>query len=249
MKLEDVIHTAAGFSGWNHAEKIKFFAWFLHAHEKQEYFTPAQIKACFDRLNLAPPSVVGPFLAAMEKRKPKEALRSASGYRLESRVREQFDSRFGQRPATAHVHQLLSELPTRMPELTEKMYLEEALICFRHKAFRAAIVMCWNLAFEHLCSLVLAKHIAAFNKQLPLSFPKADITYITIRDDFSRLKENQILQVCKSANIISGSVHKILSEKLDRRNIAAHPSGVTVSEATAEEFIKDLIENVVLKFS
>jgi hypothetical protein len=45
-------------------------------------------------------------------------------------------------------------------------------------------------------------------------------------DDFQELKQSQVLQVCKSANIISGSIHKILKEKLERRNIAAHPSGV-----------------------
>jgi hypothetical protein len=56
-----------------------------------------------------------------------------------------------------------------------------------------------------------------------------------------------VLQVAKSANIISGSVHKILKEKLDRRNIAAHPSNVTVSKLTAEDVILDLVQNVVLK--
>jgi hypothetical protein len=56
----------------------------------------------------------------------------------------------------------------------------------------------------------------------------------------------QILQVCKSANIITGSLHKILKEKLDRRNVAAHPSQVVVSQLTAEDFIKDVVENVVL---
>jgi hypothetical protein len=55
------------------------------------------------------------------------------------------------------------------------------------------------------------------------------------------------LQVCKSALLISGSVHKIMKEKLDRRNIAAHPSGVGTFAPTAEEYIKDLVENVVLK--
>ena len=65
--------------------------------------------------------------------------------------------------------------------------------------------------------------------------------------DFQELKESRVLQACKSANIISGSPYKILKEKLDRRNIAAHPLGVVVAQPTAEEFIKDLIENVVLK--
>ena len=107
--------------------------------------------------------------------------------------------------------------------------------------------MAWNLAYDHLCEFVLANHLAAFNTQLPRSFPRADISAIAKRDDFSELKESQVLQVCRSANITSGSLQKVLKEKLDRRNVAAHPSGVATSQLTAEEFIKDLIENVVLK--
>jgi hypothetical protein len=56
-----------------------------------------------------------------------------------------------------------------------------------------------------------------------------------------------VLQVCASANIISGNIHKIAKEKLVRRNIAAYPSSVVTTPATAEEFIRDLVENVVLQ--
>jgi hypothetical protein len=39
----------------------------------------------------------------------------------------------------------------------------------------------------------------------------------------------------------------ILKEKLDRRNIAAHPANLKMLQSTAEEVIRDLVENVVLK--
>ena len=143
----------------------------------------------------------------------------------------------------------LTELPAKIQISAERCYLEEALICFRNKAFRAAVVMCWNLAFDHLCEFVLKdpSRLAAFNTQLPKSFPKADIKSVSNRDHFTALKEFQVLQICDSANIISKSLHKILKEKLERRNIAAHPSGTVTSQPTAEEFIRDLVENVVLK--
>jgi len=142
---------------------------------------------------------------------------------------------------------VLRELPSKLIVPVEKAYLDEALRCFRHDAVRAAIVMTWNLAYAHLCNVILVKHLPAFNTQLPLSFPRAEISTIATRDDFEALKESQVLQVAKSANIISGSVHKILKEKLDRRNIAAHPSNVVIRPETAEEFILDLVQNVVLK--
>lgn len=249
MTLPDLLTTVDGFAGWSHADKIRLFAWYLHTYESRSHFTAAQIESCYERLNAAPPTRISPFLSAMEKRKPKEVLKDATGYRLESRMREKFDTRFGQRAATVQVHRILSDLPAKVPALAERAYLEEALICFRHKAFRASIVMCWNLAYDHLCEFVLARHLARFNSQFPKTYPRLPFTPIAVRDDFGVLKESQVLQVCKSAGIVSDSIHKILQEKLNRRNIAAHPSGVHISEATAEELIKDLVENVILKFT
>lgn len=247
MELKQAIQGIDGFSDWPFAEKIKFFGWFLHTHRNQPYFSSGDIRKCFDELSASPPSAIPPFLSSMTDRKVPVLLKRPSGYCLESRTREHFDRLYGQREITVHVHNLLSELPARIPTVTEQQYLVEALICLKHGAFRAAIVMCWNLAFDHLCRFVIDKHLADFNLQLPKTYSKADITTIAKRDDFSELKESQVIQVCKSANIISGSLHKILKEKLDRRNVAAHPSGVHVSQFTAEEVIKDLIENVVLK--
>jgi hypothetical protein len=249
MTLADLLTTVDGFGNWSHADKIKLFAWYLHTYESRTHFTAPQIASCYQRLNAAPPSSIAPFLAAMEKRKPKEALKDSAGYRLENRVREKLDLRFGQRSATVQVHKILTDLPAKIPATTERAYLEEALICFRHKAFRTSIVMCWNLAYDHLCEYVLAMHLAAFNSQFPKTYPKADFSPVVTRDHFGVLKESQVLQVCKSAGIVSDSIHKIPQEKLNRRNIAAHPSGVHISEATAEEFIKDLVENVVMKFT
>jgi hypothetical protein len=249
MNLEDVTNSIEGFSNWSFADKIKFFGWYLHAYCQKESFKSADIKDCFEKLNLAQPSLIGPFLTAMVKKNPKEALQNGTSFRLETRVRQQLDGLYGQRAATVQVHKILSELPSRISSSNEQKYLEEAIICFRYKAFRAAVVMCWNLAFDHLCQLILDKHLTEFNSQLPKSYPKAEISSVAKRDDFTELKESQVLQVCKSANIISDGVYKVLKQKLERRNIAAHPSGVITSEPTAEEFIKDLIENVVLKLT
>ncbi|HEU6449490.1 MAG TPA: hypothetical protein VFV23_13740 [Verrucomicrobiae bacterium] len=248
MNLEDITNSINGFVDWTFVEKIKFFAWYLHTYQQKEYLGNNDIQKCFDELHLESPSLIGPFIVAMGKKNPKEMiLKSSLGYKLEARVRQKFDNLYGQRAATVQIHKLLSELPSKISKTDEQKYLEEVLICFRHKAFRAAVVMCWNLAFDHLCQFILNKHLVEFNAQLPKSYPKANILVVAKRDDFSELKESQILLVCKSANIISDGIYKILKEKLDRRNIAAHPSGVITAEPTAEEFIKDIIENVVLK--
>jgi hypothetical protein len=165
---------------------------------------------------------------------------------LERRVVSEHESRYGQRASTTHVHKLLAELPSQVPDLAERAYLDETLICFQHQAFRAAVVMSWNLTFDHLCHFILRKHLSAFNTQLPRRFPKETLS-ITKRDDFNELKESQVLEVCRSARLVPDGLSKILKEKLDRRNMAAHPSGVPINNITAEEIIRDLIENVVLR--
>ena len=247
MDLEDLATSILGFNDWNHAEKIRFFGWFLHSTKGRSHFASSDIRRCYEELGLDQPSSISPFLTAMENRRPREALKSAQGYSLERRVMDDHQQRFGSRPATIALDQLLSSLPARVPDLAERTYLDETLTCLRGKAFRAAVVMAWNLAYSHLCDLIFRSHLAAFNAQLPKTCPKAEVQVINSRDDFSELKESQVLQVAKSASIITASLHKVLKEKLDRRNVAAHPNAVVVTQSTAEDCIHDLVENVVLK--
>lgn len=250
MKLEELVNGVPGFSGWKHADKIKFFAWFLHSKRGRERFMPADIKACYVELGLDEPSSIAPFLTAMEQRRPKDVLHNKQGYALEKRVRDELEKRYGQRPAAIQVDKLLVELPAKVQNLAERTFLDEALICYRCKAYRAAIVMAWNLAYDHLCYYVLNKHLAAFNAQWPKSYQKkhadARIKAITIRDDFGELQESEVIQICRSANIITNDIYKILNEKLGRRNTAAHPNSVKITQLQAEDFISDLVNNVVL---
>lgn len=246
MDLGAITANIPDFHNWNHVKKVKLFAWFLHA-EGKEYFSSTDIRLAYEKLHLDKPANITSLLDQLSEKNPKELLKTAKGYSLVGSLRSEIGRKHGGRPTAVYISNLLTELPGRIPNLAERTYLDEALACFNAAAFRASIVMCWNLAYDHLCEFVMSTHLADFNTQLPKSFPKADIASIRQKDDFQELKESQVLQVCKSANIVSGSVHKILKEKLDRRNIAAHPSGVIVAQPTAEEFIKDLIENVVLK--
>ena len=246
MELHELVSQVSDFAQKKHIEKIKIFAWWVHTYKRQEAFTGSDLNECYRKLRLDPPGSIAPFLKSLSDRKPKQVLRCKGGYCLEKRVRDQYDLELGQRASTIHVHKLLAELPSRVPNIAERTYLEEALTCFKHKAFRAAVVMAWNLAYDHLCQLIVNTRLTDFNAHLATVYPK-EKTVISKRDDLTELKESQVLQVCRSANIITGSLHKIMREKLDRRNVAAHPSGVAILDTTAEEFIRDLMENVVLK--
>jgi hypothetical protein len=216
-----------------------------------EYFMPSDIARCYAEVHLNGPSNVGQQLAQLVSKKPPQVLKNKSGYRLEKRVREGFDGQYGQRAITVEVTKLLADLPEKLPDLAERTFLSEALKCFSVSAFRASIVMTWNLAYHHLCSYIVAHKLAEFNARWLVVFPphhKNGNKTITKVDDFGdQLKESEVIKIAKSAGIISADVGKILEEKLNRRNSAAHPSGVAIGQLQAEEFIDDLVKNVVLK--
>jgi hypothetical protein len=249
-ELKTLVQRIEGFSAWSHADRIRFFGWFLHS-QGRERFTAADIANCYDAVHSERPSSVSPFLASMERRKPRQILHDGRGYYLERQVRERHHQKYGQREITVQITQLLADLPDKVPDLMERDFLREALICYRNGAFRASIVMSWNLAFFHLCNFVLKRHLAAFNASYTVRYPekhkRAKIPTIAKYEDFSvDLKESEVLEICKSGNIISGDIFKILDEKLGRRNSAAHPSTVRFGQLQAEEFIHDLVTNVVL---
>jgi hypothetical protein len=236
---------------WSHADQIRYFAWYIHRDQGKHTFSSSDIAKCYDELALRKPTSIGPFLTQMCDGKAKQMLRTREGYRLERATLEQLDSKFGTRSITIQVTKLLEELPGRVPDIAEREFLKEALICYRHGAFRAAIVMSWNLAFDHLLHFVLRHHLSAFNSQWPKVFPKqhlkARVQQIATRDDFSELKESEVLTICKSAAIITADIYRILDEKLGKRNSAAHPSTITIGQIQVEGVIDDLVNNVVLR--
>ena len=249
MTSVEFVESIEGFSRLNYTEQVKRFCWHIAVQRQKTIFTGADVAACFDDIGCPKPSGVSAFLASLASRKPQFLIKRNRLFALTGHARDQLDSKIGEQDTTFAFDKLLKELPGKLFIEFEKVYLDEALTCFRHGAFRASIVMMWNLAYSHLCNVIMndPQTLADFNRQLPKTYPKADISEISVRDHFKALKESQVLQIAKSANIISGNVHKILKEKLDPRNIAAHPSHVTISRLTAEDFILDLVQNVVLK--
>src|SRR5437588_7102838 len=250
--LKELVDRIPEYSSWNHAEKIKFLAWSLNAQDSRERITGTDIARCYDTWHEERPTAIQPFLVAMEKKTPKETIRDSAGFRLVKAVREQFDAKYGQRGTTVKVERLLGDLPGKIPDRAERDFLSEALTCFQNSAFRAAIVMTWNLTFFHLCHYVLKHKLAEFNAEYPKRYPglhkKAKAPTIAIYDDFaSDLKESEVVEICRSANIITKEQFNALDRQIGRRNSAAHPSTTVITVLQAEEFIHDLVTNVVVK--
>jgi hypothetical protein len=249
MKLKD-LPGLAGFGALKEIEVIKLTMWWAHTYAKREWVNGEYLRGCYGEINRALPA--GGFTAyinSLVDRRPPHVIKRREGYKLEHRILETMTSKYGQREATARVDKLLTDLPPKLANPEERSYLEEALVCFRNRAFRAAVVMTWNLTYDHLCYWILAEQarVASFNAQMVKSYTKKSYPPVTARADFEDPKEFEVIQVLASAALINGGMHMILKEKLDRRNKAAHPTGTAILQPTAEDVVADLIENVVLK--
>lgn len=247
MQLRDFIEQVAGFDRLQQPDKIKLFAWYLHSCRKVEHFGNGDIRKCYAELHLVAPDVTV-YLPRLAAKKPPELIKDARGYRLEGRVRRALDAKYGEQPTTVAVTSALAELPGKIPTLSEQVFLVETLACYRVQAFRAAIVMAWNLAYAHLLEWLLtdATRLGQFNSAIPRRYPKRAGFAVNTRDDFDEFKESELLEVAKNAGLYSKDVGKILSQKLDRRNTAAHPSSVHIQKSQADDVILDLVNNVVL---
>jgi hypothetical protein len=69
---------------------------------------------------------------------------------------------------------------------------------------------------------------------------------ITKYTDAEELKEAEFVEVLNSSGLVNTGLIKVLNKELPRRNLAAHPSAVIITQVQAEDTITDLVYNVIL---
>lgn len=248
MELTEFISLVSDFRALSVPDKILHIGWFLHAQRNRERFDVEVVRQCLNELHMEVPTNLARDVSRLAERKA--LLKDASGYRLHHDQRVAFDSKFGELPDTLLIPQLLNDLPGKISDKGERLFLSEALNCYHAKAFRATIVMAWNLAYDHLLHWILKEpaRLAAFNGKIAakVGAKRASITIVT-REDFEDLKESEVLDICGSAGLFaSNNTKRVLGIQLTKRNLAAHPSLVEIAKPHADEAVYDLVENVVL---
>lgn len=251
MQLSELVDQVADFDKLPPREKIRLFGWYLHTYRGQEHFGSDNIRALYKELHMVPDDV-GKYIMRMSSTNIPDLAREKHGFKLTRTVRSQLDAKYGNHPSMQAVSKLLTDLPNKVPDTTEKVFLAEAIDCYRVRAYRACIVMTWNLAFDHLLNWILKDpaRLAAFNAGIPKKFqnsPKKAAIVINQYDDFADdLKEFEIIELCKGANLLNDNLVRTLKEKLGKRNTAAHPSTMVVVQSQADDVVTDLVNNVVL---
>jgi hypothetical protein len=241
--LLEFVSRINGFRGKSFTDKVEIFGWYLHENGGKPKFGPTDLLRCFETAHEAKPSNIHSIVHRLSTDRPARLLKDSQGYRLSAAVREQV-GKLVSRKTNAAVTALLTGLLSSVTNKDQQTFLNETIACCNGNAHRAAIVMGWNLAYSHLCDRIFDVHLATFNANRTKVHPK--LPEIAKRTDFQEYGERQVIDVCRTASIVDKSIYKILQERLDRRNMAAHPSAVVFTSAQAEDLITDLVNNVLL---
>jgi AraC-like DNA-binding protein len=251
MELKEFVVAVPGFASLTHPDKILHFGWYQHAHCGKEHFDQATIRACYSKFGMQEPNFSEQFTRLVGKR-PKVLLQERAGYKLEHKMRELLDSKYGAHETTIAVSKLLRELPGKVADEAERIFLKEAITCYHSRAFRAAIIMAWNLTYDHMCRWILAdgSRLAAFNAQIAtrvgITSKRAGIK-VNTREEFELLEEKEMIDIMAKASLLpSSNTKKILEIQLTRRNMAAHPSLVSIDAPQADDAITSLVSDIVL---
>jgi hypothetical protein len=131
---------------------------------------------------------------------------------------------------------------------------QEAIRCLECKAFRAAIVTGWNMAYDYIRQWAFDLHLAAFNNRLTAHYVQRNGTpqYDPIADyrdffDSQAPGERIVLDVLQLERLIGGRLHGDLCKYLRDRNEVAHATGKSPTATQANAYIEHLIDILVGK--
>lgn len=239
--IGDFVGRVNGFYRKSAVEQLILLAWYVEAQEGRACFDGEHMRKCFRDASIDPPDM-SVYLTRLAKKKPPQLVKEKTGYRLTSAVRRDLDKRIGGDPTQAAVAKVLADLPSKLPDLAERDFLAEALNCYKVKAYRAAIVMAWNLAYDHLLRWIFNDpgRIAQFNAGIVAKYPKKGLV-VAVVEDADVLKESEVIEIARTGKLLNKNTCQILQDKLTRRNMAGHPSRVVISQHQADDAITDVV--------
>ena len=135
----------------------------------------------------------------------------------------------------------------KVPSPHVRAFVEEAIICFEAKQFKAAVVFSWVGAVAMLYEHVVANVLADFNREAQ----RRDRDWKTAKtaDDLGKMREHDFLNVLEALSVIGKNVKQTLQNHcLQLRNSCGHPNTLSIGENIVAAHIEKLILNVFSKF-
>jgi hypothetical protein len=234
----------------NDIDHVEHFVYFL-TEVAGRAATSKSVEQCFKDCKLKPPSTIAQMLNRGLSSSPKRYVKVTVGYELEYHRQIELAQKLGAETHTIQIPAELRTLQDQLPNGPGKDWFKEAMDCYGVEAYRAALIMTWIFALDHLLNYVLAHKLADFNTALsahPDQRTARKVGTVAARDDFGPIGEEMLLDLLKTAKIISGDVRRLMGVALGVRNTAAHPSGVVVTRNKFITTAEELVLNVVLKY-
>jgi hypothetical protein len=250
--IKEILFEKEGFFELSINEKICGISYLHTFFSHDETFTPQDIKKIFESLRDEIPTNIPSRINILSRPKSKKMIHIGKGkYRLFTLEEKKWENYFSLKNDTKKI-----KLKNDLQFLTEKIksdesreFLEEAVSCLNVGAKRAAIVMTWILTIDTLQEYIFTRKnkLDDFNKEwLKTNNKNKSITNIK---EFSDIKEERFIELCRASGIIDNNERKILDVKLGIRNTASHPNKIKIKDSKVIDFIEDLIENILNKFS
>ena len=250
-KLTNFISLFPEFEDLNTRIKVDIFGYFLCVVEQQISFQATEILDCFYILNIPPYGRIRQYLSdEISKGAKSKYVKKDTGYAISRVLEKSIFSQIPNSPIKTQTTNTLDVLSSKVTGKEENIFLIETINCFKFGSLRSAIVMMWALTMYHLYQYTFIHKLSDFQNSLnKQSDKKLKTLNIRVIDDFLEMKESKFIEIAKTGGVITGGVKKILLAKLDIRNEAAHPSSIVITDIKAIDFIIDLTENVILKYT
>jgi hypothetical protein len=222
MTVLEFLNRFRGSSDFSRRSLILLFAYFLRRHQGSPEFSQQQIADCFRDALLRVPTDLATLLRTLSSGRNSQLIRVKKVYALSLTGFREVENILPTDPTPAPEPSafLVTALPylkktiARVKDDQRRDFLAEAVACLGVEARRATIIITWLIAIDHMYEYVLTYKLAEFNATLKRRTDKAAKVTIAVRDDFGDIRESVFIEVCRSANIISNDVRKVLEEKL-----------------------------------
>ena len=180
------------------------------------------------------------------------AIRTDTGWELTEAGRGRVAQLLASLPGNKVILDTSKSLRAHLAKVTDPLtrgFVEEAVICFEARQYRAAVVFSWAGSIALLHKHVFDNHLVAFNAEAKRRDSKWKIA--KQQDDLGRMAEHDFLNVCEAISVpgLGNNVKQLLQNIcLKLRNTCGHPNSVQIAENSAAAHIEKLILNVYTKF-
>ncbi|MGE0640855.1 MAG: hypothetical protein AB7G12_13800 [Thermoanaerobaculia bacterium] len=176
------------------------------------------------------------------------AVRTAAGWELTTQGMRRVAELVGP-VAAIPAQKVAASLRAHLSKVSQpetKKFVEEAVLCFEARHYRAAVVLSWVGAVSVLQDFVLTKKLSEFNSEATRRDKKWRTA--TTRDDLSRIEESEFLLILSALSVIGRNVRQELEVCLQLRNACGHPNSLQLGEARVAAHVETLLLNVFAKY-